>query len=38
VLTGLLDYSEAEIADLYTKDVIGSWEDYDKVLGQAVGI
>jgi hypothetical protein len=31
VLGGLLGYCEAEIADLYAKDVIGNWDHYDTV-------
>jgi len=31
VLGGLLGYSAAEIADLYAKDVIGNWDEYDSV-------
>jgi crotonobetainyl-CoA:carnitine CoA-transferase CaiB-like acyl-CoA transferase len=31
VLGGLLGYSEAAIAELYTKNVIGNWDHYDKV-------
>ena len=33
VLGGLLGYSEAEMADLYAKDVIGNWDHYDTVPG-----
>jgi crotonobetainyl-CoA:carnitine CoA-transferase CaiB-like acyl-CoA transferase len=31
VLGGLLGYSEEEIAELYTKKVIGNWDHYDEV-------
>ena len=33
VLGGLLGYSAAEIADLYAKEVIGNWDQYDSVPG-----
>jgi crotonobetainyl-CoA:carnitine CoA-transferase CaiB-like acyl-CoA transferase len=33
VLSGLLGYSEKEIADLYEKKVIGNWDQYDEVPG-----
>jgi crotonobetainyl-CoA:carnitine CoA-transferase CaiB-like acyl-CoA transferase len=33
VLSGLLGYSAAEIADLYAKEVIGNWDQYDSVPG-----
>jgi CoA:oxalate CoA-transferase len=33
VLTGLLGYSEKEIADLYEKKVIDNWDQYDEVPG-----
>jgi crotonobetainyl-CoA:carnitine CoA-transferase CaiB-like acyl-CoA transferase len=33
VLSGLLGYSAAEIADLYAKEVIGNWDQYDEVPG-----
>src|SRR5919109_1987455 len=35
VLSGLLGYSPAEIADLYAKDVIGHWDYYDAVPGES---
>jgi CoA:oxalate CoA-transferase len=37
VLAGLLGYSEAEIADLYAKDVLGNWDHYDAVPGDSAG-
>jgi crotonobetainyl-CoA:carnitine CoA-transferase CaiB-like acyl-CoA transferase len=33
VLSGLLGYSEDEVAELYTKNVIGNWDQYDTVPG-----
>jgi len=33
VLGGLLGYSAAEITDLYAKEVIGNWDQYDEVPG-----
>jgi formyl-CoA transferase len=33
VLGSLLGYSDSEIADLYAKDVIGNWDQYDEVPG-----
>lgn len=33
VLGGILGYSAAEIADLYAKEVIGNWDQYDSVPG-----
>jgi crotonobetainyl-CoA:carnitine CoA-transferase CaiB-like acyl-CoA transferase len=34
VLSGLLGYTAAEIADLYAKDVIGNWDHYAEVPDQ----
>jgi formyl-CoA transferase len=33
VLGGLLGYSEAEIAALYAKNVLGNWDHYDTIPG-----
>ena len=33
VLSGLLGYTEIEITELYAKNIIGNWDQYDEVPG-----